>query len=180
MAFTPSATAIAMATAAGDNMFALDPKYTALKDSIAGGNLAPAAYIDGIAVTTVPVILHDDGNMGAGTSPLAMTNVGAAWSPTVPYARTYVLDTHVQCRYNLATGSDAVFFQVRVDGVVQVQGPKLIHSSSVLQNIVQTLHMPIVLALTAGAHTFQVQWQSGVVNAFIVDASLSRHFVLRG
>jgi hypothetical protein len=40
--------------------------------------------------------------------------------------------------------------------------------------------MPIVLALTAGAHTFQVQWQSGVVNAFVVDASLSRHFILRG
>jgi hypothetical protein len=54
MAFVPSATAITMATTAGNNMFALDPKYTSLKDTIAGGSLAPAAFMDAIVAAQSP------------------------------------------------------------------------------------------------------------------------------
>lgn len=46
MPFTPSTTAQAIATTAGSNMASLTTPLTALQTSIAGGNLAPAAYID--------------------------------------------------------------------------------------------------------------------------------------
>ena len=67
MAYTPSALAQSMALAAGNNQAALPvvPPLTALQTSIAGGNLAPAAYMDGIITGLATNTYIEIGSAGA-------------------------------------------------------------------------------------------------------------------
>lgn len=72
MSFVPSSIAQAVAVAAGNNQATLASSLPGMKNSIAGGNLGPAAFFDGLRTAnswTAPTLLGSWSNYGSGYNP---------------------------------------------------------------------------------------------------------------
>lgn len=152
MPYTPSAAAQSTAALAGSNMASLTTPLTALQTSIAGGNLAPAAYLDA-ALSAVGFQLEQNITLGtASTASSTLASVpSASFTFTASIAKTYLVHCDFGCFASAVTG-----FQLAI--VVNGSAGPTVSVCMPAAGTTAGFHLMHSAACIAGTNTITVQW----------------------
>lgn len=180
--YVPSAVAQAAAVQAGLNEAALATPITSLRDSVAAGNLAPAAFIDAIiGLTTNPFGFQAEQNIilaPSSTSSTTFADVsGAEYTCNVTFPRTYT----VHCDFSLffSDGDDAplsALVRLVVNGSA---GPSMLVQSA-STNMHVSRHLMHAAPLVGGDNLIKVQWAVVGTCTANVDGSDMANLIVTG
>lgn len=110
MSYTPTTAAQNTAALAGTNQAGLAAPLTALQNSIAAGNLAPAALMDAILSSVGYQGRATVAAIAATTVASTFTDYGTAYTFVAPIAKTYLV--HVQASVTSSNGGGTCYFRL--------------------------------------------------------------------
>lgn len=179
----PSSAAAAIATLSAANLAA--DGYTALQHSLAAGNTAPAAYIDGL-VSGLGFQVQDDGRSlgAASTTSGTFSDIGngttTGFTPCIfvsPMTKTYLVavDTVI-----LFTGSAMVCSLQLVNSTTSTNyftNSMVVSEIATGTNARVSFRVPV--AMTAGNNNLKLQWATNT-GTLSVDANAFRTYTITG
>lgn len=158
MPYTPSAAAQALAVQAAANQAALAAPLTAMQTSIAGGNLAPAAFMDAIVSGASSFQGESNNTLSANstTSGVFADVPGSSITFTALVGKLYT----VHCDFAFAQSAGTlVSNQVRL--VVNGSNGPTIFALFGVVNSHGSIHLMHAAPCAVGANTIKVQWAAG-------------------